>query len=475
LPAVEWPLGMVAKLIRASRMAIERPTKLYDFGSVQVAPAYEIDRQFDNHRRSIDAIIKLVSKIIRADGKLNNDLLTPESFPKDILGKIQSAALSDALRAHEATTAMLKEITARQKAIELSTKELRALIQKNASDNQTTRSLGVEVQARSVALSTTAMSAQVQARDMLDDSFNTQNEVLRQAAVAEDWANVSIAWAEHMPDTIPPNILATNAVTGEHWSSRWWAMKSTAMFGMMAMLYCGASDVPPIQTLTGDPLTPGCIYFDTNTNTMQVWNGSAWQPFTVPQKAFTSSLYYLASNGQQAFPLTATDLYDHTFTLNQADTEGIEVYVNGARLTPDTSSSLSTGDYFVEVASSTIMLAQTLPAGAMVAIDVLQTASQLAPGAVAIHPMVNINTPLGFQDGSRTTFVLTVKSDGTNPNLAGPEELLISVDGVLQEAAVQYQASGDSVTFLQAPTADAYVFISWFKTPLNNTPLGAMV
>ena len=68
------------------------------------------------------ALIKLVSKLIRADGKLNNDLLTPESFPKQILEKIQTAALSDALRAHEATSEMLKEITARQKAIDASLK-----------------------------------------------------------------------------------------------------------------------------------------------------------------------------------------------------------------------------------------------------------------------------------------------------------------------------------------------------------------
>jgi len=454
-------------------MAIERPTKLYDFGSVQVAPAYEIDRQFDNHKRSIDAIIKQLSKVLRADGKLNNDLLTPESFPKQTLEKIQSAALSDALRAHEATAVMLKEITARQIAIEKSSQELRALIQKNERDNRTMRVLGAEVQASQVALSATIAPHMTELRDLRDDSFNAQNEVLRQAAVAEDWANVSIAWAEHMPDTIPPNILATNAITGEHWSSRWWAMKSTAMFGMMAMLYCGASDVPPTETLIGDPLTPGCIYFDTNTQTMQVWNGSAWQPFTVPQKAFTASLYYLAAEGQQHFPLSTPDLYNNTFVLNLQDPQGIEAYVNGARLTPDNNPGMITGDFFASAQNNWITVAQPLPAGAMVAIDVLQTASQLAPGAVAIHPCVNINTPPGFQDGSRTTFVLTVKSDGTNPNLAGPEELLVSVDGVIQEPAIQYAASGDSITFNQAPTADAYVFISWFKTPLNNTELGS--
>jgi len=453
-------------------MAIERPVKLFDFGAVQVAPAYEIDRQFDNHRRSIDAVIKQVAKLLRADGKLNNDLLTPESFPKQTLSKIEASALSEARAIQAQTQTLLNDIVRRQAAIDLSTKELRGLIQKNFADNKLTRDLGekVQVQARAMSAQVAPMLMEVQTQSA--QTFDDANEILRQAAVAEDWANVSIAWAEHMPDTIPPNILATNAITGEHWSSRWWAMKSTAMFGMMAMLYCGASDVPPTETLIGDPLTPGCIYFDTNTNTMQVWNGSAWQPFTVPQKAFTASLYYIASANQQQFPLSTPDLYNNIFVINVQDPQGIECYVNGARLTPDNNPGLLTGDYFVSAQNNSITLAQPLPAGAMVAIDVLQTASQLAPGAVAIHPCVNINTPPGFQDGSRTTFVLTVKSDGTNPNLAGPEELLVSVDGVIQEPAIQYAASGDSITFNQAPTADAYVFISWFKTPLNNTALG---
>ena len=454
-------------------MAIERPVKLYDFGAVQVAPAYEIDRQFDNHKRSIDAIIKQLAKVVRADGKLNSGVLTPESFPKQTLGKIEAAALAEARAIQAQTQTMLREVETRQKALAKSTDELRALIQKNAADNLATRDVGEKVQVQARSLSTQIAPQAAQMQELADDSFNTQNEVLRQAAVAEDWANVSIAWAEHMPDTIPPNILATNAITGEHWSSRWWALQSANAFGMMSMLYCGAADVPPSTTLTGQPLTPGCMYFDLNTNTMMVWNGAAWQPFTIPQKAFTSSLYYIAgSGGQRFFPLTTTDLYNNSYHMNVADPEGVEVYVNGARLTPDVNPGFPTGDYFVNVPNSTITFAQVLPEGAMVAIDVLQTASQLAPGAVAIVPITNINTPPGAQDGVQTSFTLTVKADGTAPNLAGPEELLISVDGVIQEAAAQYVVSGDTLTFVQAPAADAYVFISWFKTPLNNTTLG---
>jgi hypothetical protein len=46
-------------------------------------------------------------------------------------------------------------------------------------------------------------------------------------ATSADYAQVSIEWAEHMPDTIPPNILAINAISGAHWSSRWWANRAT--------------------------------------------------------------------------------------------------------------------------------------------------------------------------------------------------------------------------------------------------------
>ena len=66
-------------------------------------------------------------------------------------------------------------------------------------------------------------------------------------ALAEDWAAVSAAWAEHMPDTIPPNILAVEAITGDHWSSRWWANRAAQI--VQGQLPTGAS--PPISSVIG--------------------------------------------------------------------------------------------------------------------------------------------------------------------------------------------------------------------------------
>ena len=64
-------------------------------------------------------------------------------------------------------------------------------------------------------------------RDAVPRSDNDGNHADGAAAVAQAYADVGMAWAEHMPDTIPPNLLVVQAVTGDHWSSRWWAHRAS--------------------------------------------------------------------------------------------------------------------------------------------------------------------------------------------------------------------------------------------------------
>lgn len=69
----------------------------------------------------------------------------------------------------------------------------------------------------------------LRARAVAKSAENDADHAAGMAAVAEDWAAVSHEWAEHMPDTIPPGILADMAITGDHWSSRWWANKAAQL------------------------------------------------------------------------------------------------------------------------------------------------------------------------------------------------------------------------------------------------------
>ena len=87
-------------------------------------------------------------------------------------------------------------------------------------------------------------------------------------ALALDWAEVAFEWAEHMPGTIPPNILALMGITGDHWSSRWWAYQAARLVQAATppfqpgMDFGGSGTIPPgvagdinIRNATAAPVT----------------------------------------------------------------------------------------------------------------------------------------------------------------------------------------------------------------------------
>jgi hypothetical protein len=285
-------------------------------------------------------------------------------------------------------------------------------------------------------------------------------------ATSADYAQVSMDWAEHMPDVIPNQTMAVMAVSGDHWSSRWWANRSANAFGMLAWWYMGAWPGPPPSTPltpTGQPIPDGGMYFDTNLGMMLVWNGSSWVPLAQgPAKATTSSLYYVATAGQTVFPLSTADRFGHVFAFNQTATEGLQALVNGVRLEP-------TYDFTVDTVGSSVTFLRPLTINAIVTFDILTPASQLAPSGSASTLLVSPITP----DGVKTVFTgLTVAANGNPLNVAKNEELLVSVDGVQQAPGAAYNASAAQITFAEAPLASANIFIVWFGPGGSSSPIG---
>lgn len=455
------------------------PDKIVPFNSGPVAP-YDIGRQFDEVRRSSAQIIDFLKTVVRDDGKLANGLVGPEQMSEDLPALLAEKAVS-------ALTDVLADVRASASRAQASADEARrlwgAIAERGAQIAAMAAQVNAQAETAEIAVRSMRSLASAEVQPRLNDpvtptvptgvlgpqeaDFYATDEA-GSAPLASDYAQVAIAWSEHMPDTIPPNILAINAITGQHWSSRWWALQASNAFGMLTALYCGASDVPPSTTVTGDPLTPGCMYFDTQANAMQVWNGTAWVSFGQPQKGVVLTLYYQAIENQTVFPFNANDLFGKSYHIDPLDPNGVEAFVNGVRLMPDPTGDFTVGDFFLDLLTSTVTLAHPLHQGEIAFFDIIVTTSQIQPGAVAVVPLTNINTPPGTQDGSRTSFVLTVKSDGSTPVVAGAEELIVNIDGVQQEPGVQYAASDDVITFVQAPATDSYVWIVWYKTPVNN-------
>jgi hypothetical protein len=159
---------------------------------------------------------------------------------------------------------------------------------------------------------------------------NADNHAEGFANLASDYADVTQAWAEHMPDTIPPNILAVMNVTGDHWSSRWWANQAaltvTKAYG--ALNYRGAwnpvTNTPVLASggLSGGAVTqPGDYYVASVSGTSVAIDGlTTWVAgdFIIS----TGVSWQRAQTGAQTFNYIATG----AVTLRAAQDRAVEAW-----------------------------------------------------------------------------------------------------------------------------------------------------
>ena len=443
-----------------------RPQRVYDFTAFArrtpnaQLPADRLEAQLQNHADAITAVQLAVEKLIAA-----------QTRPPDVEGPARSI-LAQAERAAQEIRRTSGDAAAivDQAKLQLARMWAEADRAREAADRAEARLAAavLEAQSRPAPRANVAPTASPMPVGLLGPNaggFYASDDA-GATATSADYAQVSIEWAEHLPDTIPPNILAINAISGQHWSSRWWALRGANAFGMLAWWYMGAWPGPPPTTPltpTGQPIPPGAMYFDQTLGMMLVWNGSSWAPLAQgPAKATTSSLYYVATAGQTVFPLATLDLFGHTFAFNQTATEGLQAHVNGVRVTP-------VSDYAVDTVASTVTFVRGVTLNAVVAFDLLTPASQLSPTGSANTLLVSPIMP----DGVKTVFTgLTVAANGNPLNVARNEELLVSVDGVQQQPGAAYNASAAQITFAEAPLASANIFIVWFGPGGSASPLG---
>ena len=191
---------------------------------------------------------------------------------------------------------------------------------------------------------------------------------------------VSTDWAEYMDGNaiIPPNILATNSITGDHWSSRWWANRAAGGFwDARLVVHGGLARAAAVHALDPHrPADPARRDVLRHAFSGSCWCGTAqsWVPLAQgPAKAATSSsCTTLATAGQTVFPLTASDLFGKTFSFNQTTTEGLQAYVNGVRLVP-------VSDYTVNTVSSVVTLARPVSLNAVATFDILDQRDAACP------------------------------------------------------------------------------------------------
>jgi len=441
--------------------------KIFDFGDwarshpTEPPPGDMLDAQFEEIFRHLDRRDERIDAALRHDGVVANGAVQESSLSADLRRNL-TAELQNAVKTDVET------VRSALKAAESAKKDTQTALKKaQQAAGQVKQAADTVSGARDIALEqlTSAIAtaeALIRRIDQVTPFLtNAQNDAKLAENTAYDWAVVSNDWAEHMPDTIPPNTLKMMDISGEHWSARWWANRADNAFGRLTDLYLGAWPEPPTTNLEGGPIQVGSIYYNTETGQTYVWDGTSWNALWAPQRAATAHLTYVAAtDGVTAINLTTMDVNGDTFALNQSQPEGLEVHINGVQLVQTLGGGF--GDYTIDVPTSTVTLSRPLRAEDVALIDILVPVDQLRPGAVAVYALNDI-TP---KDGVTKIFNLSIKNPNTGIPVAvqRPEELLVSVDGSIQQPGVNYQASLATITFTEAPLADSVVFITWYQS-----------
>lgn len=440
------------------------PVRGYSFTDWQIAnptlppPGDRLDGEYDRTNTSVDGLIDWVASSLNTDGTLRPGVVGEAQLASGLFDDVAQHAVDEVQPyvAAAQSSAMQALASANAAATSKSGAEAQNVAAQQAKTAAQTA--GNLAELARIDAQTSAATAGTKATD----AGNAANHAAGDAALASNWGIVSRDWAEHMPDTIPPNTLAVMGVSGDHWSSRWWANRAGAAVGSFLNVYLGASATPPVANADGTPLMIGAIYYNTTTHLPYVWTGTDWEVFYAPAKTVQMTLVYSAAAAQTNFPLTTLDLAGHSWIISGTLPEPVDVHVDGLLLREQEAGGL----WHLDAPTSTVVFTTGRTLGQIVAIEVLASPASLTPILVrsstqALLPfdIDPLTEAAGQIDGVRTLFKLTIKAPPhAVVTTATSQEVLISVDGVLQQPGTDYIAAGGDILFNEAPQVGA---VTW--------------
>jgi hypothetical protein len=427
-------------------------------------PGDKLDQEFDDIATAVNAGAGAVDAITNPDGSLADAIVGLNNFKPGIFDTIAAGIEADVQpkvddAAASAAAAAASASQAQDYALESQDAAATAASFATATAGEANTAL---------AASATSQSAAVDAKMFSDRAGNSATTAEGAMSNALDHSELAFKWAEYLAGPVEPAPPGwPEAIDDGLWSSKWWAIRAREIVGSWGGLYLGAYPQPPFMD-PDNPWPPGALYFDTTLGTMFVWNGGAWVSFTnLPAPSVAISFVYAATEGQTVF--SGVDLQGLTPALDPLKAQPSDVHVNGVRLVLD---NFGGGDFTVDRATSTLTINQGLPAGSIVQWDLWLSPSQLAPGSVIVHKLLDIdrdpvtNDPGEF-DGVRTTFPLRYVDPASGtivPCTPGDGvQLQVSIDGVQQEFGVDFSSAGSDIVFADAPPIGTRFWAVWYQ------------
>jgi len=439
-------------------------------------PGDRLDAQIQNLIEAIQSTQVALAEIRRDDGKLRNQIVGPDQLATELkhtraeIDSVEHRVIAEAQAAINAAAQVL--------ASERNT-HLRALDAERAATT-TAGFLTAVNAAKNLVQSNThlAINAASTVETQTSDAENWANYSQAHAEVAETNQEQAAAWAEYLagpvvnPEDVPAYTQTTPWGHGLYyqpvegglaglWSAKWWALYAQQLVGHWNFYYLGAWATPPFPGATNpetglttpDPLLPGSFYYNTDNNQLYIWDGTQWTtPYTLTP-AYQDNFVYIATAGQTAFTGPDKDGKIPLLTDNDSD-----VHLNGVRLVLGM-------DYTIDKDTSTLNLNVGVTADSVIQWDLLVETSQLAPGAISVFKIKIAPVP----DGTNKVFTMTYPNPtlGDQPVAATQvAEVAISIDGIVQEPAVDFSATGATLTFATAPLVGCRMWGTWHASDI---------
>lgn len=425
------------------------PERQFSFTDFQVnnpsapPPGDRLDAEIDRSNGAIEDVILWASVSLNSDGSLKPQSIGKTELAPGLLDGLADAELArlqplidNAKAAAEMAVSLANEADASALAADARAKWAADSGSRAASDAEDAANSAAEA-------AQSALEAEASATAAADSANHADGS----EASAEAWSWVSVEWAEHMPDTIPPQILATNGITGEHWSSRWWAHRAheLALEGGQEVIcqiehyWLGAHPQPPTQDSCGQPITAGAMFFNISLGRVQVYDGYVWHDVVQPVPGTVDEYIFMPASPTLVF--TGADINGKIVTIDVTASK-VGVFLNGVRL-------LEGIDYQIGANTVTMLTGAIEPPNV---IDIV-VFNQLA--AADTQPIgVKINTSIWAFDGIARTFPL---HDATGAVINPPSavDCIVSLNGVVQEGGVDYTVRPGFIDFSTPPEADA--------------------
>jgi hypothetical protein len=470
---------------------LRRPTRIFSFSDHQrlrptdPPPGNELDGMLRDLREALISTQDALAELRRDDGQLKNAMVGPEQLKPSLI----NAIVGDVRKVTDRLQSEVANAITEQK---ISTNDVALL----AQDAEAAAVSSAEFLSaiKSMEMRITDAHRRAQVSEVSVDSFATDAEnwamyAQAQAEHAMKSEDAALQWAEYLAGPVvsgpaAPAYIASSpwphglfyqpvegiGVTGGLWSAKWWAIYCQMLVGWTSFFYLGAWDHAPtpgeVNPDTGkmvpNPLAPGSLYYDTVEKTLKVWTGDGWiAPFAFTG-GYTSHFTYKATPGQVTF--SGADMFGHT--PNFSSDVGHDVHVNGVMLVRDDGT--GKGDFTTDSTTDSMTLFSPVPEFSVVSWDLLVAASTLAPGGCTVWKMDDI-----IPDSVKTSFTLTYTGPQgqQSPSITKSSELIVVVDGIIQEPGIDFQATGDTLSIVPAVSAGAKIWAQWFA-PIEGTGAG---